>query len=276
MRRLPQTTSFLANVARFFGARAPSPPLSRPQPSPETPPHQRQRECATSHGHERCGVGMGIALVQGVGHIVTELVPGGAAERSRGLLPGDVIIQVDETEVHEGITRAKLRSLILGSSGTEVVVKVQRGAAVLRVSLTRSAMDSPDSRRRLAASRTQPQQNPPLGEGWNGGRIRSSQSLLGRLGSAEASWGLPGGGARFSTWSWSTQPGGSGAAYARGGEQESVLRAHEQAHGRGGAGWRGPLRYRVEGNGGVWGGGGQYGYSPDQGMMSEEVRRMTT
>jgi hypothetical protein len=71
-----------------------------------------------------CGVGLGIAVVS-PRTLVTELVPGGPAEKCKQIFPGDELIAIDGTEI-VGFDIAQVRALMLGPPKSEVRLTVRR------------------------------------------------------------------------------------------------------------------------------------------------------
>lgn len=81
-------------------------------------------------------VGVGITVQQrkdGTGHDIRQVTPGGAAQEA-GILPGDILIEVQGQSVGQ-MTTGQLRELIVGQAGKQVTVAVLRGGARLEFSL---------------------------------------------------------------------------------------------------------------------------------------------
>ena len=78
-------------------------------------------------GPPQAGVGIGIRVAGGE-TAVTELAPGGPAERSRQVRVGDAVLAVDGQDI-AGLPADTVRGLILGPPGSDVGLTIRRGAA---------------------------------------------------------------------------------------------------------------------------------------------------
>ena len=87
------------------------------------PAHQAEAYAAMQRG-ERAGIGVQLAVVEGEPMIVS-LVPGGAADRSRQVSPGDVIVTVDGQPAL-GLPEGELALLLTGEEGSEVDLGMRR------------------------------------------------------------------------------------------------------------------------------------------------------
>ena len=104
------------------------------------PASQAEAYAAMRQG-DRAGIGVQLTVVEGEPMIVS-VVPGGAADRSRQVRPGDVIVTVDG-EPALGLPEGELSLLLTGEEGSEVDLGMRRlraggdERATYRVELTR-------------------------------------------------------------------------------------------------------------------------------------------
>lgn len=93
-----------------------------------------------SNANSYVGIGVTVqAREDGKGIDVLSITPGGPAAEA-GVLPGDVIIEADGTDVQEA-TVTELSNLVKGEAGTSVEIKVRRGEATKTFTVTRKVVD---------------------------------------------------------------------------------------------------------------------------------------
>ena len=88
------------------------------------------------------GIGITIQSRQGnTGFYIVTVVDGGPAQKA-GILPGDVIVAVEGTDV-AGMTSASLSSLVRGEEGSSVTLTILRGTEQMLFTITRQKFQTP-------------------------------------------------------------------------------------------------------------------------------------
>uniref|UniRef100_A0A7S0EI41 PDZ domain-containing protein n=1 Tax=Hanusia phi TaxID=3032 RepID=A0A7S0EI41_9CRYP len=99
--------------------------ISMPVPVlPRRPTQEPQRKGGASSEDSRAPpqqevAGVGMRIQDDFPHRVISLVPGGPADRSGCIEPGDILVAVDQSDVSR-LSSSRIRSLIAGSNGSEV------------------------------------------------------------------------------------------------------------------------------------------------------------
>jgi carboxyl-terminal processing protease len=86
--------------------------------------------------------GIGVQIIEVDGQIIIEAVfPESPADRA-GLLPGDVILRVDDTSV-SGLPLEKVSALVRGEEGTPVILELKRNGYLFRRMFNRERIETP-------------------------------------------------------------------------------------------------------------------------------------
>lgn len=88
------------------------------------------------------GVGMTVAPREEMDGIAIQLVNEGGPAEEAGILPGDVLVQVDGQDV-AGMDLAEVRNLVVGTEGTQVKLTVRRKDGDHSYTVTRKHFDTP-------------------------------------------------------------------------------------------------------------------------------------
>lgn len=87
---------------------------------------------------EITGIGV-VILENSKGVVVTSVIDNSPAKRA-GIMPGDYIAAVNSVST-EGLTVTQVRSLVVGTTGTDVTVTVKRGDAFVDITCTRAVVE---------------------------------------------------------------------------------------------------------------------------------------
>lgn len=87
---------------------------------------------------EISGIGV-VILSNSKGIVVTSVIDNSPAKRA-GIMPGDYIVAVNSVFT-EGLSSEQVRSLVVGATGTEVTITVERGEDILDITCTRAIVE---------------------------------------------------------------------------------------------------------------------------------------